>query len=94
MTVLAILEQAGNPGEIKNFGSHFQDGPYGGGSIGDEKARWEEFKAFPSQFTCKKCSRAKFQRPFTPKKPLCSHECCTSIRTPNVQCHWMRLSGQ
>jgi hypothetical protein len=31
-------------GEIENFGSHFQDGPYGGGSIGDERARWDEFK--------------------------------------------------
>ena len=29
-------------GEIENFGSHFQDGPYGDGSIGDEKARWWE----------------------------------------------------
>lgn len=51
-------------GEIENFGSHFQDGPYGDGSIGDEKTRWEEFKAFRSQFACKKCSRTKFQRPF------------------------------
>lgn len=63
-------------GEIENFGSHFQDGPYGDGSIGDEKTRWEEFKAFRSQFTCKKCSRTKFQRPFTLKKPVCAHDGC------------------
>lgn len=63
-------------GEIENFGSHFQDGPYGDGSIGDEKARWEEFKAFRSQFACKKCSRLKFQRPFTLKKPVCAHDGC------------------
>lgn len=63
-------------GEIENFGSHFQDGLYGGGSIGDEKARWEEFKAFRSQFACKKCSRKKFQRPFTLKKPVCAHDGC------------------
>jgi recombinational DNA repair ATPase RecF len=63
-------------GEIENFGSHFQDGPYGDGSIGDEKARWEEFKAFRGQFTCKKCDRAKFQRPFTLKKPVCAHDGC------------------
>lgn len=63
-------------GEIENFGSHFQDGPYGDGSIGDEKARWEEFKAFRSQFGCKKCSRTKFQRPFTLKKPVCAHDGC------------------
>lgn len=63
-------------GEIENFGSHFQDGPYGDGSIGDEKARWEEFKAFRSQFTCKKCNRTKFQRPFALKKPVCAHDGC------------------
>ncbi len=63
-------------GEIENFGSHFQDGPYGDGSIGDEKVRWEEFKIFRSQFACKKCSRTKFQRPFTLKKPVCAHDGC------------------
>lgn len=63
-------------GEIENFGSHFQDGPYGDGSIGDEKARWEEFKAFRSQFACQKCSRTKFQRPVTLKKPVCAHGGC------------------
>ena len=63
-------------GEIENFGSHFQDGPYGDGSIGDEKARWEEFKAFRSQFVCRKCGRTKFQRPFTLKKPVCAHDGC------------------
>ncbi len=63
-------------GEIENFGSHFQGGPYGDGSIGDEKARWQEFKAFRSQFACKKCNRTKFQRPFTLKKPVCAHDGC------------------
>lgn len=63
-------------GEIENFGSHFQDGPYGDGSIGDEKARWEEFKAFKGQFACPKCNRIKFQRPFTLKRPVCAHEGC------------------
>ena len=63
-------------GEIENFGSHFQDGPYGNGSIGDEKARWDEFKAFRSQFACKKCSRTKFQRPVQLKKPVCAHDGC------------------
>ena len=63
-------------GEIENFGSHFQDGPYGDGSIGDERARWEEFKAFRAQFACPKCKRTKFQRPFTLKKPICAHAGC------------------
>lgn len=63
-------------GAIENFGSHFQDAPYGDGSIGDEKARWEEFKVFRGQFSCKKCHRAKFQRPPTLKRPVCAHEDC------------------
>jgi recombinational DNA repair ATPase RecF len=63
-------------GVIENFGSHFQDGIYGGGSIGDEKARWEEFKTFRNQFACKKCSRIRFQRPISLKKPVCAHEDC------------------
>jgi ABC-type lipoprotein export system ATPase subunit len=63
-------------GEIENFGSHFQGAPYGDGSTGDEQARWEEFKAFRGQFTCKTCSRTKFQRPFTLKKPVCAHGGC------------------
>jgi hypothetical protein len=63
-------------GEIENFGSHFQDGLYGDGSIGDERARWEEFKAFRAQFACSKCKRTKFQRPITLKKPICAHAGC------------------
>ncbi|OAF16553.1 chromosome segregation protein SMC [Bradyrhizobium centrolobii] len=63
-------------GEIENFGSHFQDGPYGDGSIGDERARWDEFKAFRAQFSCPKCKRTKFQRPITLKKPICAHGGC------------------
>jgi recombinational DNA repair ATPase RecF len=63
-------------GEVENFGSHFQDGPYGDGSIGDEKVRWDEFKAFRRQFACKKCRRTKFQRPHKFKKPVCAHEDC------------------
>lgn len=63
-------------GEIENFGSHFQDVPYGDGSLGDEKTRWKEFTAFRAQFVCNKCSRGKFKRPFPLKKPLCAHDGC------------------
>ena len=63
-------------GMIENFGSHFQDVPYGDGSIGDEKTRWKEFKTFRSQFACKKCNRTKFQRPLALKKPVCAHGGC------------------
>lgn len=64
-------------GEIENFGSHFQDAPYGDGSIGDEKTRWDEFKAFCGQFECV-CGRTKYQRPNGLKKPVCAHDKCES----------------
>ncbi|AHM05765.1 hypothetical protein roselon_03510 [Roseibacterium elongatum DSM 19469] len=62
-------------GDIENFGSHFQDTPYGDGSIGDEKARWEEFKVFRTQFECA-CGRTKYKRPFGLSKPVCAHKKC------------------
>ncbi len=62
-------------GDIENFGSHFQDAPYGDGSIGDEKTRWDEFKAFRSQFECM-CGRTKYQRPFGLSKPVCANNKC------------------
>lgn len=62
-------------GDIENFGSHFQEGPYGDGSIGDEQTRWNEFKAFRKQFQCI-CGRAKYQRPFGLNKPVCAHAKC------------------
>lgn len=64
-------------GDIENFGSHFQDAPYGDGSIGDEKTRWDEFKAFRRQFECV-CGRTKYQRPNGLKKPVCAHYQCES----------------
>ena len=63
-------------GEIENFGSHFRDAPYGDGSIGDEKKRWQEFKEFRGKFVCKKCSRTKFKRPQGMEKPVCAHKNC------------------
>lgn len=62
-------------GDIENFGSHFQEGPYGDGSIGDEKTRWDEFKVFRSQFECV-CGRTKYKRPFGLNKPVCTHDKC------------------
>jgi hypothetical protein len=63
-------------GEIENFGSHFQDGPYGDGSVGDERARWDEFKVFRGRFACGKCGRTRFKRPLDLNKPVCAHETC------------------
>jgi ribosomal protein L37AE/L43A len=72
-------------GEIENFGSHFQEGPYGDGSIGDEKARWAEFKYFRDRFVCPACKRTKFKRPLALKKPVCAHDKCeTQFQFPAV----------
>lgn len=62
-------------GDIENFGSHFQDAPYGDGSIGDEKTRWDEFKAFRTQFECV-CGRTRYQRPFGLNRPVCANNKC------------------
>lgn len=63
-------------GEIENFGSHFQDGPYGSGSIGDEQARWKEFQSFRQQFACTKCGRTRFHRPLGLTRPSCRKDTC------------------
>jgi hypothetical protein len=58
-------------GEVENFGSHFQDGPYGDGSVGDEKTRWAEFTYFRDHFSCPKCSARKFKRPLGMSRGVC-----------------------
>jgi hypothetical protein len=63
-------------GEVENFGSHFQDGPYGDGSIGDERARWAEFVFFRGHFVCPACNRTRFKRPQALSKPVCAHDRC------------------
>lgn len=63
-------------GTVENFGSHFQDAQYGGGSTGDEKARWAEFVAFREQFKCPSCNGTKFKRPNMLKKPVCAKPGC------------------
>ena len=63
-------------GVVENFGSHFQDNPHGSASLGDEMARWQEFKTFRGHFACRECGRKKFQRPPGMKKPVCSHDAC------------------
>lgn len=63
-------------GAIENFGSHFQDAPYGDRSIGDEQARWKEFKFFRAQFVCKKCGNGRFKLPRGMKKAVCKKDGC------------------
>ena len=63
-------------GVVENFGSHFQDAPYGHSSIGDEKARWEEFKSFRIRFVCPACGRTRFKRPTGMYNPVCKNNSC------------------
>ena len=63
-------------GEVENFGSHFQDGMYGDGSIGDEKARRDEFKYFRECFSCSKCGRKRFKRPQGMTGAVCRNNSC------------------
>jgi len=63
-------------GAVENFGSHFQDNPYGFASVGDERARWAEFRAFRDAFRCARCGRERFKRPFGMDRPVCKRDGC------------------
>ncbi len=63
-------------GTVENFGSHFQDNPYGFGSVGDERARWREFRVFRDAFRCPACGRTRFKRPLGMTRPACRHSGC------------------
>jgi hypothetical protein len=63
-------------GAIENFGSHFQDGLYGDGSTGDERARWDEFKLFRARFVCPECRGARFKRPIGMNRVVCAKDRC------------------
>jgi hypothetical protein len=63
-------------GQVENFGSHFQDNPYGFGSIGDERTRWREFTAFRDAFRCPRCGRKRFKRPLGMDRPVCRNGGC------------------
>lgn len=68
-------------GNVENFGSHFQDGPWGDGSHGDEKARWTEFKAFRSALRCPQCHGTRFRRPYPQSYAICAKPRCeTQLR--------------
>ncbi len=63
-------------GVVENAGSHHQDNPHAGASLGDEQARWKEFVEFRDQFACPKCGRTRFQRSMSATKPTCVKEGC------------------
>ena len=69
-------------GIVENFASHFSDNPNRSGSMGDEKARWDEFRAFRNLFRCPKCGHNRFKRPHPIKKPLCN-KCETPFEFPD-----------
>jgi hypothetical protein len=63
-------------GVVENFASHFSDNPHQSASVGDEKARWEEFKSFRNLFVCSGCGRSRFKRPSQLSNPVCKHPSC------------------
>ena len=68
-------------GNVENFGSHFQDAPWGDGSEGDEKQRWAEFKAFRSALRCSNCNGIRFRRPYPQRYAVCDKPTCeTQLR--------------
>ena len=56
---------------MENLSSHFSDNPYKSSSVGDDKARWEEFKYFRELFKCPSCCKQRFTRPVGLDKPVC-----------------------
>lgn len=59
-------------GVVENLASHFSDNPYKSSSVGDEKARWEEFKSFRELFKCPSCGKQRFKRPRDLVRPVCN----------------------
>ena len=71
-------------GVVENFANHFSDNPYRSGSVGDERARWKEFKYFRDLFVCPSCDKSRFQRPRSLNKPVClSCETPFAFRPPD-----------
>ena len=64
-------------GVVENLGSHYSDNPHKVGSVGDDKARWEEFVSFRDLFECPSCGKRRFHKPLGVKIPL-----CMSCQTP------------
>ena len=58
-------------GVVENLASHFSDNPYRSNSVGDDRARWEEFKFFRNLFKCPSCAKRRFKRPVSLRKPVC-----------------------
>ena len=58
-------------GVVENLSTHFSDNPYKSSSVGDDKARWHDFKYFRDLFKCPSCGKRRFKRPVGMSKPVC-----------------------
>ena len=58
-------------GVVENLASHHSDIPNRSSSVGDDRARWTEFKEFRELFKCPTCEEQRFMSPFANKKPVC-----------------------
>ena len=74
-------------GVVENIGSHHSDNPYQEGSVGDDRARWEEFVSFRNLFKCPSCGKNRFHRPRNVNRPLC-RKCDTlfDFESPDPPC--------
>ena len=59
-------------GVVENQASHYSDNPHKSSSVGDDKARWNEFMKFRELFKCPSCGKQRFKRPGGLKKPVCN----------------------
>ena len=57
-------------GVVENQASHYSDNPHKSSSVGDDMARWKEFKNFRELFKCS-CGKKRFKRPRELSKPVC-----------------------
>lgn len=59
-------------GVVENLASHYSDNPHKSSSVGDDWARWNEFKDFREFFKCQCCGKHRFNRPRGLRKPVCN----------------------
>jgi len=60
-------------GVVENQASHYSDNPYKSSSVGDDLARWQEFKDFRELFGCPYCGKKRFNRQEGKGLPVCNY---------------------
>ena len=76
-TVEIEIFQFFSKGYLENAGSHFQEEIYGSISIGDERARLEEYLKLENLFVCRHCGNARFKT--EKKKMVCRDKSCEEV---------------